>query len=176
MDTYTARKIVSLSALAAAFIGAPIMGGCANNELPPIGANERFQADDTPRDVDYIFAQQQANGARDDGTLYPQHFTGGKLNSLGYAKLSAMTYGKQDGKLAIFIDVPKGEPYAAAQDSVMKALTRGGMKEDEYTITAGPNLGVSSPAAPGLNSMSKLHGGADAGAAADAASAAPPAK
>ncbi|MGC4033831.1 MAG: hypothetical protein QM754_19280 [Tepidisphaeraceae bacterium] len=114
MTFHTARIVLSCTALTAA-----IVTGCAKSELPPIGANDYFRPDDEPRNVDNIFAQQRANGAREDGTLYTQHFTDGKLNSLGYAKLSAMA-GGDNGKLAIFIDVPKGDAYTAAQDSVIK--------------------------------------------------------
>ncbi|HEX8324305.1 MAG TPA: hypothetical protein VF595_10365 [Tepidisphaeraceae bacterium] len=154
MDTYTTRIVISLSALAAA----ALLCGCANDKLPPISANDRFLPDDAPRPVDHIFAQQRANGAREDGTLYPQHFSGGRLNSLGYAKLSAMSQDPSAGKLMVYLDVPKGDAFWAAQDSVMKALARGGYAEDGYTIASGPNPNLGTPAAVGLSGLAKQRG------------------
>ena len=156
MIAYTARKIVSLSMLTAA----AAVFGCKNAaDYPPIGANDPFRPDDEPRALDGMLAQQGANGAREDGTLYAAHFTDGKLNSLGYQKLSAMAYGPETGKLAIYLDMPKGDQFDACQDSVSKALARGGYQAEQYTITAGSNPTASAPAAQGLSSLGKLHGG-----------------
>ncbi|MDB5327445.1 MAG: hypothetical protein JWM57_3014 [Phycisphaerales bacterium] len=161
MNFTTFRTTVSLSVLTVA----AIMGGCTNGNHPSPFVNDSFRPDDEARNVDNIFAQQRANGAREDGTLYSQHFTNGKLNSLGYQKLSAMAYGPETGKLAIFLDVPKGDAYETAHDSVAKALARGGIAEDAYTITAGANPGVSAPAEPGLAALAAQHAGSAAPAA-----------
>lgn len=164
MNFNTLRTTVSLSVLAAAVV----MGGCKSDKNPSPFVNDSFRPDDEARNVDNIFAQQRANAAREDGTFYPQHFTNGKLNSLGYQKLSAMAYGPDAGKLAIFIDIPKGDAYEAAHDSVAKALARGGFAEDGYSITAGANPGVSAPAEQGLAALAAQHGAGEAGAAAGA--------
>ena len=162
MDTQTARKLVSLSIL----VASAGLFGCKNAndaDYPAVGANGNFRPDDEPRALDDILAAQSANGAREDGTLYPAHFTDGKLNSLGYQKLSAMAYGPETGKLAIYLNVPKGEQYAACEDSVTKALNRGGYQGDRFTITAGGNPNVSAPAAQGLAGLGRLHGGTGPG-------------
>jgi hypothetical protein len=154
MKLYTARIVLSLSVLSAA-----VIGGCKDSGTAVL-TNDQFRPDDEPRNLDMIFAQQTANGAREDGTLYTQHFTHGKLNSLGYAKLSKLTHGDADTgggkpKLSIYLDVPKGDTYAAAQDSVIKALANAGIADDGYSITAGANPNLSNPAVQGLAGLAK---------------------
>lgn len=167
MNITKLRITLSLSLLAAA----AVMGGCKSTPQTTAFINDQFRPDDEARNVDNVFAQQRANAAREDGTLYSQHFTGGKLNSLGYQKLSAMAYGPSAGKLAIYIDLPKNEGFDAAKEDVAKALTRGGLTENEYAINAGPNLGLSTPAEPGVKALEKLHAGSGGEGDASASSA-----
>ena len=155
--TLRTLKFVSVSALVSA---AGFLGGCQDGvQYPPVGVNDNFPADDERRALDNMVNQQAANGAREDGTFYACHFTDGRLNSLGYQKLSAMSYGPEIGKLAIYLDVPRGEQYAACQYSIVKAMARGNWPEDHYTITAGQNPDVSAPATASLADLSRQHGG-----------------
>ena len=156
MKLYTARIALSLSTLAVAAIV-----GCKDSGTTPF-INDQFQADDAPRSVDLLMAQQTANGAREDGTFYASHFSNGKLNSLGYAKLSKMAHGDADGqtKLAIFIDL-KGDAFTAASDSVTAAMTHAGYASDAFTITSGFNPNVGASAEQGLRGLSKQSGSAD---------------
>ena len=158
MNFQTLRITLSLSVLTVA----AVMGGCNDGTHTSPFVNDQFRPDDEARNVDNIFAQQKANAAREDGTFYAQHFTDGKLNSLGYQKLSAMAYGPAGGKLAIFIDLPKGDAYDTANVSVTKALARGGIAEDQYVVMAGPNPALSTPAVQGLSALAAQHAGTTA--------------
>ena len=153
MKLYTARIALSLSTFAVAAIV-----GCKDSGTTPF-INDQFPADDAPRSVDLLMAQQTANAAREDGTFYASHFTAGRLNSLGYAKLSKMAHGDADGqaKLAIFIDL-KGDAFTAAHDSLTDALTKAGYASDAFSITAGANPNVGAPAVSGLRALDKQSG------------------
>ena len=156
MKPYTARTTARLALGLSTFAVAALMGCKGSGTTPFI--NDQFQADDAPRSVDLIMAQQNANGAREDGTLYGHHFTNGKLNSLGYAKLSKVAHGEADsGKLAIYIDL-KGDAYAVASDNVRDTLTNAGYASETFTITAGANPGVGASADKSLKALDKQSG------------------
>lgn len=177
MTFHTARILLSCSALTAA-----ILTGCAKSDLPSPSANDYFRPDNEPRAVDNIFAVQRANAAREDGTLHAQHFTDWKLNGLGYAKLSDMTQ-DPNGLYVIYLDLPRGDTgytadetartnyvrYSHARDSVVKALARGGVKEEQYKLIDGPNPNVGGSAADSLDGLAKQKKDGGAGDAAPAA-------
>ena len=150
MTTHTARKIFSIVIFAAG-----ILAGCEGSPPPFQSINDQFKADDEPRAMDGLYKEQTAIAARQDGTLYPQHFTDGQLNSLGYSKLAAMTYGPEAGKLAIYLDIPNDTTYASCESSVTTYLTQRGLASNGYMVTAGPNPNVGSPAALGLAGLAK---------------------
>jgi len=158
MNMHTARKTFSIAIFAAA-----LMVGCDNNVKPFQAMNDGFAPDDQPRAMDAMYAQQTANGARQDGTLYPMHFTDGQLNSLGYRKLASMVYGPENGKLAVYLDVPNDAGYAACETSVTTYLTQKGLASNAYSITAGANPNGGTPAVQGLNGLDQQQksGGTD---------------
>ena len=164
MNMHTTRKTFSIVIFAAG-----ILVGCEGQSKPALSVNDVFVPDDQPRSLDALYAQQTANGAREDGTLYPQHFTDGQLNSLGYRKLAAMLYGPETGKLAVYLDVPSDAGYAACESSVTTYLTQKGLASNAFTITAGANPNTGAPAAPGLAALAKQS--KSGGAAGDSASA-----
>ena len=75
-------------------------GGCksspdnraAADEKPKakIEVHDEFRQDADPERVTRFVDIQSSNGARNDGMLYPVHFTGGHLNSLGRSKVLLM--------------------------------------------------------------------------------------
>src|SRR6266542_1520302 len=83
MQTMTRRIQVAAMALI------PLAVGCSHQEK----VNEAFfRGDDTVNPVVRFQDTQASCGARQDGTLYPQHFNGGQLNSLGEAKLDLLLH------------------------------------------------------------------------------------
>jgi hypothetical protein len=133
---------------------AVIAAGCAN-EKPKLSINDHFMPDNQPRAEQTIFAQQTANGARADGTLYSHHFTAGELNSLGRQKLESMTRGRELGMINIYLDVAKDDAYNSRESAVIAYLSHKGLASTNYAITQGANPALGSPVAPGLKGLAK---------------------
>lgn len=129
--------------------------GCSKDNKPKWSVNDHFRPDDEPRSVQQIFAQQHANGAREDGMLYSVHFTGGELNSLGLQKLNAILNGSQHGPVNIYLNIPKDSLYAQCEASVVAQLSARGLASNSYTLTPGENPNLSKPAAGGLRGLQK---------------------
>jgi hypothetical protein len=97
---------------------------------------------------------QAANAARDDGTLYPRHFAGDRLNSLGQTKLSLIAIASKDATdpVAIFFDMPEDAMTTARKDVVTQFLTERGVQSDRVALAQGPN--------PGTRTLASLTSGA----------------
>jgi hypothetical protein len=140
--------------------------GCSKDEKPKLSVNDYFQPDGEQRSVQKIFAQQHANAAREDGTFYAAHFSGGELNSLGLQKLNAMLAGPERGAVNIYLSIPKDNTYGPREASVIAQLSARGLASNSYSITAGDNPNVGAPAAQGLNGLTKQ--AADSGSSSSA--------
>lgn len=155
MTIRTIRIHVSVLAFAAA-----VVIGCTSESetKPKWSVNDNFQADNEPRAFDAYYNQQVANGARNDGTLYADHFTGSNLNSLGKQKLDAMHYGPEAGKVAVYLNVPKDADYASRESSVVTFLSNKGLASNAFEITPGANPTGGTPAVQGLKGLTKQSG------------------
>jgi hypothetical protein len=110
-----------------------------------------FGPEDQSRRV-FQAANAQANcGAREDATLYPAHFTDGRLNSLGAAKLARIVPDDDQAIVHLYLDVPDNEMTAARKDAVTGYLKACGVEDGRLMLALGPNPNVSEPAAPGLS-------------------------
>src|SRR6185369_6319676 len=92
MTTKWNKRIALLTA--GAFIAVGVVAGCDKNKAEKDKEkekveNEFFKGDGVER-VSPALNVQAANGARHDAMLYPHHFDGGHLNSLGRAKVLLM--------------------------------------------------------------------------------------
>lgn len=123
-------------------------GGCRKDhhepgeQFPPAGAN---------RATRQFIDAQAASGARADAMLYPHHFDGGRLNSLGRAKLDRMI--EDDESLPVVIYLNLSEKDEAAEDrkeSVAVYLKDRGVLESQAKLLNGPNPASVSPAAVNL--------------------------
>lgn len=92
-----------------------------------------------------------ASGARADAMLFKDHFDGGRLNSLGEAKLSLML--KDDDSPApvvVYLSVDEKQGVSAARrDSVIAFLKDKGLKADQIEVKFGSN--------PDSRSLAKKH-------------------
>lgn len=150
----TTRNLrIPVSILAFALTAAVV--GCKSESKPKWSINDDFQPDNQPRHLDGYYNQQVANGARQDGTLYAHHFTGGELNALGQQKLDAMLYGPDVGKLAIYLSIEKDAQYASRESSVVTFLANKGLASNTFEITPGANPAASAPAVHGLVGLEK---------------------
>ena len=137
---------------------AALLTGC-QQAIDQAQINKQFQPDEDPRAVNNYFDEQTAIASREDGMLYPCHFTDGKLNSLGRAKVARITGGAETGKLTIYLDVPQDGSYGAEQASVNDYLASRGVASNGYSLVAGPNPNGGAPAAQGLGSLAKMESG-----------------
>jgi uncharacterized membrane protein YgcG len=140
--------------------------GCATDKSEP---KDFIQPVDSTRKTNQFIAVQSANGAKDDATLQPFHFTGSKLNSLGQDKLALMLPDGPDGDVAVYVNLPAGsELTSARRDDVMAHLKSMGLEESHIKIHDGPNADLSHPAAEGLKGLPRTETGTTS-AQADAA-------
>ncbi len=140
-----------------------LAAGCSKDNQPKWSVNDHFRPDTEERSVQKIFAQQHANGARQDGMFYDAHFNGSELNSLGIQKLNAMLVGAERGPVNIYLSIPKDNTYGPRESSVIAQLSARGLASNSYTITAGDNPGVGAPAAQGLNGLAKQQASGEEG-------------
>jgi hypothetical protein len=97
---------------------------------------------------------QAAVGARNDGALYPGHFSGERLNSLGEKKLGLMARGG-DGTEALKVYLAGGTDSAPRRDAVTEYLKQLGLAESQIALEAGENPLTGVPARRGLADLSK---------------------
>src|SRR4051812_14440078 len=77
--------------------------GCDSDKS---SAQTFFPPDNDMRRSRQFMNVQATAGAREDLTLGAQHFTGGKLNSLGSQKLARIVPDGNDGDVIVYLDVP----------------------------------------------------------------------
>jgi len=82
------KRMALLSA--AAFVAVAMVGGCDKNKAEQEKAETEFFKGDGNERVTPALTVQATNGARHDAMLYPHHFDGGHLNSLGRSKVLLM--------------------------------------------------------------------------------------
>jgi len=141
--------------------------GCMGKGQP--NSTEFFPIEETVR-VRQFQDVQAANAACEDGTLYPQHFSGGELNSLGQRKLELMLKAEDAcPQMIVYIsgDSEKDTNLAKDRETAVMAFCKAhGVKEDNLHIESGFNPGSSSFAREGLQRLNRTESGA-AGATAD---------
>ena len=124
------NRIAMLLIVAAAFVA-----GCENNrKYFPDGA---YRVNDQHEDV------QAANGALADGTLYPRHFSGDKLNSLGQTKLSLMAQGAKGSTdtVRVYLDMPDAAATELRREVIKQFLAERGITTERLAMAVGPNTG-----------------------------------
>jgi hypothetical protein len=107
---------------------------------------------------------QTANGARNDATLYPSHFSGGELNSLGIAKLDRMLQADEAlTPVAVYVvAADKDEMTNGRKAAVAMYLKDAGLRDEQISVQTGTNPSAWSPSAPMLGSLKRTDSGDDA--------------
>jgi hypothetical protein len=150
-----AKTMAWLAAAAVVVLGA----GCGsdNKEKP---YNEFFKADSGDR-VNAFNNVQASNGARNDAMLYPQHFEGGHLNSLGRSKVLLMLEDCEncDPIVVHLVNCGEGDTLAQRKASVELYLK----------TTEGANALTFHPSAPDIVRLAKTESPGDGGGAAGGA-------
>lgn len=120
-----------------------------------------------------LFEIQAASGARADATFNAIHFDGGKLNTLGQAKIDDMLADDDTAEPVVFyLNFPGDDALRSSkQDSILAYVKAKGMSDSQVRFVQGSNPATHHPAAEDLARMKKTEsGGAEAdqeGASAD---------
>jgi hypothetical protein len=140
-----------------------------------VGCNDKasmtefFGPEDQTRRVHQAMNSQANCGAREDAMLYAAHFTDGKLNSLGAAKLARLVPDEADAVVHLYLDVPDNELATSRKEAVVTYLHACGVDDARLKLAIGPNPNLNTPAAPGLSSLSKTDTGSVTGGQGEAA-------
>jgi hypothetical protein len=118
-----------------------------------------FGPEDQSRRV-FQATNSQANcGAREDATLYPVHFTDGRLNSLGAAKLARVVPDEADTMVRLYLDIPDNDMTAPRKEAVSGYLRACGVDDAHLALALGPNPNLTTPSAPSLEHFSRTDTG-----------------
>lgn len=171
MNTSTLIKIAVMTVLLSA--------GCARQDAAPPAPIGNFQPDDQPRAIDALADAQASVGARDDGMLREQHFTGPRLNSLGREKLIAMlnTPESHVERLTIWLALdPDAEFFNERRAQVKRFLADAGLDDDHAVVSIGANPRSWKPAQPQITRLPRtdITGGSTGNTLSDMQEAAPP--
>lgn len=151
-----------------------IATGCQKDK-PPVDHGERFAPEVELRETTKLEQTQKEAGARDDATLYPQHFDGQGLSSLGTTKLDMMLADSHSANpLVVYLDVPNDSAAQDHRDAISRYLQdRGGLKPDQIKFEDGVNPETDHPAAADLTNYDKTDTGAGGGSPGSASSSSP---
>ena len=132
---------------AAAFLALATGCDCYKTQGPD--GNACFFPEDQKYVIHRVGAQQASSAARADATLYPIHFHGGKLNSLGEQKLKLMLGDDDESRpLPVFLDLGEDEHLEVRREAVLTYLQKFGLTTDMVKLEAGPNPSGGTPVAP----------------------------
>ena len=149
---------ITLPIITITLAGAALVG--CNKEV----SHQLFARESEIHDMDRFAAAQSAAGARQDGMLYPHHFSGSELNSLGREKLHLMTLDKPSTEpLAVYLNITN-DPLAHERESaISKYLQEQGLAAADVQIKMGANPHAGFPSASGLIRYSKTESGTPEG-------------
>lgn len=135
-----------------------LFSGCSADTQQP-AAESFFTPDGETTATARIFQAQAARGARADATLYPQHFDGDSLNSLGRAKLELALADNEAGPLNLYIAGDPSDPIWPLRASAVKQhLGALGVSDGSYHLIAGVNPHTLHPVARDLDAIRKSDG------------------
>jgi hypothetical protein len=110
--------------------------------------NKKMWADGTYRLVDQQSDTMAAKGALEDGMLYPRHFSGDKLNTLGQTKLSLIARASKDSTdtVNVYLNMPKDQATDLRKQVVEQFMAERGITDKRLALAVGPNPGVKATA------------------------------
>lgn len=110
------------------------------------------------RNIEQWRDKEVAAGAAATPTLYPAHFTGAELNTLGTTKLDHIIAADGSSQaIKIYLDLPKNDPAMGdRKEAVAAYLKREGVKPELIALVDGPDLDVHYPVTPGVKAVDTL--------------------
>jgi len=173
------KMILNLRNTGLTVLGLMLLAGCHGKANTKPTAMD-FPPEDEVRSVSRFNDAQSAAGARNDATLYPVHFNGRGLSSLGAHKLDAMVADDDACEpMTVYVnldpDDPRTEPRRLA---VVAYLKDAGLRQEQIKLADGRNPEVHAPSSLGASKLYKIEEGrlgdnADQAGAAGAGAAAP---
>jgi hypothetical protein len=130
-----------------------------------VGKNQDafFPPDHIKRTSTGWFDAAAAVGRATDGTLYPQHFDGEQLNSLGKDRLSSIVAGRaKNQRTSVYLDTTMMRDRtqdAGRQKSIESFLIARGLSADQFAIETGPNPDNWQPADRTIQAYNRTTGG-----------------
>jgi len=133
--------------------------GCNDNKAKHARRDEPRKMEDQPKSIDRILEIQAAQGARNDSTLYPQHFDGGELNALGRSKLALMMRGASAGSPTIvYLDLGRASETSQARHRAVDKYWKESMTAQAHLeLRDGLNPNATSSARHGLERLPKTN-------------------
>jgi hypothetical protein len=126
-------------------------GGCKEAHV-----REAFFPDLNESQTRRVLAVQTSRGARMDATLYPMHFDGSALNSLGQAKLDLMMEDSAGtGPITVYLGGADDPVAQQRRGAVEQYLAASGLQPEQYATIAGANPHATHPASESLSRLTK---------------------
>ncbi len=136
-------------------LGLALLAGCQNKDIEKTHGEE-FPSEYATRSVHRFAEAQAASGARAESMLYPQHFDGLELNSLGRRKLDLMLMDDvTTDLLTVHLAMP-AEEAEVRRDAVVTYLADAGVRDSDAAVQVGYNESRDNPTAPNIVRMIKI--------------------
>jgi hypothetical protein len=134
-----------------------LASGCGHNDSAPLNHAQNFEPELQVQEMNKLLNTQKAAGARDEVTLYPQHFDGAALSSLGTSQLSLVLDDSHScNPLVVYLDIPSDTNAQDRHVAVTNYLVeKGGLKADQIKLLDGPNPASYGPADDGIKNYDR---------------------
>lgn len=141
-------------------MGLALLAGCQNKPKQSPSAMD-FPSPDEVRSVSRVSDAQSAAGARNDATLYPAHFNGRAIGSLGARKLDAMVADDDACEpMTVYVNLDKEDPRTEPRRlAVVAYLKDAGLRDEQIKLADGRNPDVVAPASVGGSRIYKIENG-----------------
>ena len=166
---------ISAKTFLAAAVVLTLTGCTANQPAEKKWQDPFFPTEAKKSSVDLMFQHSAAVGAAADATLYPMHFDGDELNSLGKQKLAAIVQArKKNVPLTVYLDASdEAEHNARRVAMIEQALQSYGVYGSDGKVETGSNPTNTASAAPAIKFLKDGKAGDAAASAEGAAPTAP---
>jgi hypothetical protein len=161
----TTKRLTTLCLLAAS---TTVLFAVGCNTNPP-SENDTAHSKAEITETEQLEQTQEISGARYECTMYPDHFDGPGLSSLGTTDLDhVLADSHSTNPLVVYLDLPADDKYAQDRRSAVGRYLqdRGGLKPEQIEFHNGPNPAINSPAAIQLENYGKTNTDSGGGAAA----------
>lgn len=137
---------------------------CGHQPQDQVNHADQFPPEVETRETHRLEQTQQAAGDRADDTLYPQHFDGDALSSLGMVKLDSVLHDSHAcNPLVVYMAIPE-DPMAEGRRLAVGnyLIDRGGLRPEQIKFVPGAAPSTFHPTEPDLENYNKTDTGVSA--------------